>query len=126
MNYGYINTFITSICEDVPAEIQALYDAGAEEVFNEVLSNRPLLNDLIDNKLKAGDTLYVYSIKRFSSGIRDFSRLAKEIVDEKQVRLVSLKDNFDSDLDTGKAALYAYHNAARLTFEADPNYGLYI
>lgn len=126
MNYGYINTFITSIGEDVEGEIAALKAAGAEEVANDVLSYRPELNDLIDNKLKAGDTLYVYSFKRFSSGLRDLSRLLKEIVDEKQVRVVSLKDDFDTDTEAGKGALNAYHIAAKLTYEADPNFGFYL
>lgn len=126
MEYGYINTFITSIGEDVEGEIAKIKEAGAKEVANDVLSHRPELNDLIDNKLKAGDTLYVYSFRRFSSALRDLSRLLTEIVDEKQVRVVSVCDNFDSATAEGKAALYAYQNAARMTYDADPNFGFYI
>lgn len=126
MVYGYINTYITSIAEDVEGEIAKIKAAGAEEVANDVLSYRPELNDLIDNKLKAGDTLVVYSFKRFSSGLRDLSNLLKEIVDEKQVRVISIADDFDTDTDAGKGALYAYHNAAKLTKDADPNFGFYL
>lgn len=123
MNYGYFNAYITDIGEDVPQKVDIIRQY-TENVFVESLSYRPELNDLIENILKEGDTLYVYSFSRFSSGLRDLDALLTEIVDERKVNVISITDEFDSSTEEGKGARKAFGQAVKLIV-ADPNYGFY-
>ena len=123
MVYGYYNAFITMIDESVPDSVAEL-EKVAENVITETLSYRPELNELIDRKLKEGDTLYVLSFARFCSGLRDLDCLLTEIVDEKKVRLISIRDDFDSATPEGTGARKAFNTAVSL-INADPNHGFY-
>lgn len=123
MNYGYFNAFITDIGEDVPTKAEELHQY-ADDVRIETISARPLLNDLIDNVIKPGDKIYVYSFSRFCSGLSDLDSLLAEIIDEKQAVLISLHDDFDSSTEAGKGARKAFHQAVSL-ITADPSHGFY-
>ncbi len=123
MVYGYFNAFITMIDESVPDAVAEL-EKVADTVITETLSYRPELNDLIDNKLKEGDTLYVLSFSRFCSGLRDLDCLMIELIDERKIRLISIRDDFDSATPEGVGARKAIHTAVSLV-NADPNHGFY-
>lgn len=123
MNYGYFNAYITDIGEDVQQKVDVIREC-TENIFIDSLSYRPELNDLIENILKPGDKLYVYSFTRFCSGLRDLDALLTEIVDEKQAVLISITDEFDSSTEEGKGGRKAFNQAVTL-INADPNYGFY-
>lgn len=122
MKYGYFNSYITDIGENVPAEVNELKEY-ADLIRLETLSSRPLLNDLIDH-LQPGDKVYVHSFARFCSGLRDLTCLFTEIVTEKGADLISLHDDFDSSTEKGKIAMDVYERALKLNC-ADPIYGFY-
>lgn len=122
MTYGYINGFITNIGEDVPSHVDEL-KKYAEEIFIDSLSSRMYLNELI-NKLQPGDTVYVYSFLRFSSGLKDLVNLLEIIIDEKKANLISLHDDFNSSTEKGLIAKETYRRAVPL-MNADPTYGFY-
>ena len=122
MTYGYLNGFITNIGESIPSHVDEL-KKYAEEIYIDSLSSRIYLKELID-KLQPGDTVYVYSFLRFSSGLKDLCNLLDIIIDEKKAAVISLHDDFDSTTEKGKFAKETYKRAVPL-MNADPTYGFY-
>lgn len=123
MRYGYLNAYITDVDEDVAGEIKMIRE-HVDDLKVDVLSYRPILNELIDMVLKEGDCLYIYSFRRFCSGLTDLDCLLTEIYDEMHVDVVSIADDFDTRTPEGKGFRRGIEQAVRLC-ASDPNYGLY-
>lgn len=122
MKYGYFNGYITDIGEDIAAETEELKPL-VDTLKIDTLSYRPELNKIIDSLLP-GDEVYVYSFKRFCSGLKDLCALLTEIVDERKAEVISLHDDFDSRTEKGRIAQEVYRRAIPLS-SADPSYGFY-
>ena len=65
------------------------------ETYTGKTTNRPMLNDLIENKLQAGDTLVACELSRISRSVKDFNNLIDEILNKKKVNIIILKENFN-------------------------------
>jgi hypothetical protein len=113
MNYGYLNTFVTSIDEDVSREINELLKYSSDVKVETLYTKRIYLDEIINN-LQPGDNLYVYSFPRFCRGIEDLVELFRIIIDEKKANIISLHDDFDSSTEKGKIAKDVYARALPL------------
>ncbi len=86
---------------------EALDTFGIERWFEEKVSgkdtNRPQLTEL-RNFVRSGDEVYVEDWSRLSRSVSDLLHLIEEF-STKNVRLVSLKENFDTSTPTGKLLL---------------------
>lgn len=65
------------------------------ETYTGKTANRPFLQDLINNKIKKGDTLVSCELSRISRSVKDFNNLIDEILNKKKVNIVILKENFN-------------------------------
>lgn len=113
MNYAYLNTYVTSMDEDISAEIKELEEYSSDVKVETLYTTRVYLDEII-NKLQPGDNLYVYSFERFCRGLKDLVELSKIIIDEKKANLISLHDDFDSSTEKGKIAKETYARAVPL------------
>jgi DNA invertase Pin-like site-specific DNA recombinase len=98
---------VSSISQNLDAQIDSLKQAGCERVFTDKISGttkeRPGWNDLMDY-IRNGDMLVISELSRMS---RSLSHLL-EIVDDlknRQVDLKSLRENIDTSTATGRAFL---------------------
>lgn len=80
--YGY--TRVSTIGQDLEAQIQALEKNGAESIYQEKFTgtrtDRPQLNELL-SVLKEGDTLMVTKLDRFARSATQGSELVKELIE---------------------------------------------
>ncbi len=113
MNYGYLNTFVTSMDEDIPAEINELLEYSSDVKVETLYTKRIYLDEII-NELQPGDNLYVHSFPRFCRGIKDLVELFHIIIDEKKANIISLHDDFDSSTEKGKIAKDVYERTLPL------------
>ena len=65
------------------------------ETYTGKTANRPFLQDLINNKIKKGDTLVSCELSRISRSVKDFNNLIDEILNKKKVNIIILKENFN-------------------------------
>lgn len=86
-----------------------------EKVSGKSISGRPQLRAMLDY-IREDDIIYIESISRLSRSVSDFLKLV-ELFSEKNVGLVSLKENIDTSTAQGKfittvfAALYELERA---------------
>lgn len=96
-------------------------DLGVEKVFIEKVSgkatitNRPQLEALM-NYVREGDTVIVESISRFGRNIKHFLELL-DILKEKQVDFISVKEKFDSGTPSGRFMIVVFAALAELERE---------
>lgn len=87
MIYGYAR--VSTVGQNLDAQIKALQDAGAEQIIQEKKSGKDLdregLQYLLD-KLEAGDTLLVTKMDRIARNVRRGMELIEEL-DEKGITL---------------------------------------
>ena len=80
--YGYAR--VSTIGQDLEAQIQALEKNGAETIYQEKFTgtrtDRPQLNELL-SVLKEGDTLMVTKLDRFARSASQGSELVKELIE---------------------------------------------
>lgn len=122
MLWGYVRTSTTQ--QDETRQVQSLINAGVlrENIIIEKGSgkdfNRPLYKDLIDNKIKPFDSLYLTKLDRLG---RNTELLKEEIKKITEIRLCSLifteqsmlnyivsPDNLKVDNDIFKSLLYMF------------------
>lgn len=102
---GYVR--VSSAEQNEARQLEAFKDLGLYKIYVEKISakdaNRPLLRHMLDY-VREGDTVY----------IKDFSRLARstkdllDIIDglnKRKIKLISLKENLDTETPTGKLML---------------------
>lgn len=79
--YGYAR--VSTIGQDLEAQIYALEKQGAEKIYQEkftgTITDRPQLNELL-SVLKEGDTLMVTKLDRFARSASQGSELVKELI----------------------------------------------
>ena len=90
MIYCYIR--VSTDKQDYQRQENILKEKG---YINGQTANRPFLQDLINNKIKKGDTLVSCELSRISRSVKDFNNLIDEILNKKKVNIVILKENFN-------------------------------
>lgn len=105
MNIGYIR--VSTVEQNEGRQVEALKPYGIDELFMEKVSakdtNRVKLNEMIKFARK-GDTIYVLDFSRLARSTKDLLELV-EILNDKGVDLVSIKENLDTSTPTGKLML---------------------
>ena len=88
-------------------QIEALEKFNIEKWFTEKVSGkdtkRPKLQAMLDF-VRDGDEVYVMDFSRLSRSVRDLLSIV-DLLNEKNVRLVSLKESLDTSTPTGKLML---------------------
>ena len=88
-------------------QVEVLEKYNIEKWFTEKVSGkdtkRPKLQAMLDF-VREGDVVYVMDFSRLSRSVRDLLSIV-DLLNEKNVRLVSLKENLDTSTPTGKLML---------------------
>ena len=88
-------------------QVEALEKFNIEKWFTEKVSGkdtkRPKLQSMLEF-VREGDVVYVMDFSRLSRSVTDLLGIV-ELLNEKKVRLVSLKENLDTSTPTGKLML---------------------
>jgi len=96
MRIGYAR--VSTKEQSLDLQVDALRDAGCEQVFQEVASGtktaRPALDDLL-SRLRSGDVLVIWKLDRLGRSLKHLVTLTAELM-EREVGLVSLNDPIDT------------------------------
>ncbi|MCZ2259853.1 recombinase family protein [Sporosarcina sp. G11-34] len=121
MKYGYAR--VSSIGQNLDAQLKQLEDYGCEVVYREKISGREKENRHEFNKLleraKIGDTIVVTKLDRFARSTKD-ALSTIEILNESEVNLVVLNmggDRLDTSTPIGKLMITVLSGIAE--FEVD-------
>lgn len=105
MNVAYVR--VSTEDQTVDRQIDNMKDYNIEKIFSENASakdlNRPVLQEMLQF-IRQGDVLYVDEFSRLARNTKDLLTIV-DVIKEKGVRLISLKENFDIDTPIGKAML---------------------
>lgn len=103
-------------------QIEALEKYGIEKWFVDKVSgkdtNRPKLQEML-GYVREGDCIYVMDFSRLARSTKDLLDIV-ELLNKKEVQLISLKENLDSSTPTGKlmltviAAIYEFERTNSL------------
>ena len=114
---GYIR--VSAIDQNTERQEVALKELNVNKIFTEKLSgkntNRPELHKMLDY-VREGDTLYIESISRLARSTKDLLSLV-QILQEKGVDLVSLKENIDTTTPQGRFILTIFGALSELERE---------
>lgn len=105
MNVGYVR--VSTIDQNEARQLEGLKKYQIEKWFTEKVSgkdtNRPQLQNLLDF-VREGDTVYVHDFSRLARSTKDLLDIVERL-NQKNVHLVSNKENLDSSTPTGKLML---------------------
>lgn len=105
MNIAYCR--VSTVEQNEARQIQALEKYNIEKWFIEKVSakdtNRPKLQEML-NFARENDTIYIHDFSRLARNTRDLLEIT-EMLTEKNIRLVSNKENIDTSTPTGKLML---------------------
>jgi DNA invertase Pin-like site-specific DNA recombinase len=94
--------------QNLDSQVDALKKAGCVRVFQEKLTgkylDRPEWEKLIDY-LQPGNVLVVTELSRMTRSLRDLLTIV-ELLNEKGVQLISLRENIDTTTATGRCFLH--------------------
>ena len=117
MIYGYAR--VSTADQNLDRQRDALYQYGVKHLYCEKISgtkrNRPELDQML-GVLKEGDTIVIESLSRLGRSVKHLAELM-ELLNEKGVRLVSLKETIDTTSSTGRLLFTILSSLAQ--FEAD-------
>ena len=117
MIYGYAR--VSTSDQNLDRQQDALYNYGIDKLYCEKLSgtkkSRPELDRLLKD-LHEGDTIVIESLSRLGRSVKNLSELM-EIFNEKNIRLVSLKETIDTTSSTGRLLFTILSSLAQ--FERD-------
>ena len=95
---------VSTLDQNLERQLDMLRQHGAEVIFQEKMTgtkrDRPELNKLLDH-IAPGDVVIVESLSRLGRSTKDLIELV-ELMREKGVQLVSLKEQIDTSTPTGK------------------------
>ena len=98
---------MSSVTQNEARQIEALEKYDIEKWFVEKVSgkdtNRPILQEML-NYVREGDSVYVEDFSRMARSTKDLLDIV-ELLEKKQVQLISLKENLDTSTPTGKLML---------------------
>ena len=117
MTRGYAR--VSTSDQNLGRQQDALQKYGIDKLYCEKLSgtkkSRPELDRLLKD-LQEGDTVVIESLSRLGRSVKNLSELM-EIFNEKQIRLVSLKETIDTTSSTGRLLFTILSSLAQ--FERD-------
>jgi len=119
LNYTYGYARVSTQQQDLIRQLDMLKQFNCTEVLTEKISgvkaDRPELNRLKD-KVRPGDSIVIESFSRLGRSTRDLIELV-EYFENKGVKLISLKENFDTATPQGKLMLTVFQAFSQ--FERD-------
>jgi len=105
MKVAYVR--VSTIEQNEARQIEALEKHQIEKWYIEKVSgkdtNRPKLQEMLDF-VRDGDTIYIHDFSRLARSTKDLLEIV-ELLNKKNVNLVSNKENIDSSTATGKLML---------------------
>jgi DNA invertase Pin-like site-specific DNA recombinase len=105
MKYGYAR--VSTVSQDLEAQIQALKEAGCDEIYSEKFTgtkaDRPQFKALLE-RLQEGDTLVVTKLDRFARSAEDAIKIIKELF-EKGIKVHVLNMGLIENTPTGRLIL---------------------
>lgn len=105
MNIAYVR--VSSIEQNEARQLEALKKFNIEKIFSEKVSakntERPKLKEMLEF-CREGDTIYIHDFSRLARSTEDLLNLVKYL-NNKNVNIVSIKENVDSSTATGKLML---------------------
>ncbi len=117
MIYGYAR--VSTADQNLDRQRDALYRYGIDQIFCEKISgtkrNRPELDQMLGT-IQEGDTIVIESLSRLGRSVKNLAELMEQL-NEKGVRLVSLKETIDTTSSTGRLLFTILSSLAQ--FEAD-------
>lgn len=118
-NYIYGYARVSTQQQELQRQLDMLKSYNCTEIFTEKMSgtkmDRPELNRLKD-KVRCGDTLVIESFSRLGRSTKDLIELV-EYFENKGVKIVSIKENFDTVTPQGKLMLTVFQAFSQ--FERD-------
>ena len=98
---------VSTVEQNEGRQIEAMKNYEIEKTFIEKASakdtNRPYLQEMLDY-VREGDTIYILDFSRLARSTKDLLEIV-EMLKFKGVKLVSLKENLDTDTNAGKMML---------------------
>lgn len=125
MKYAYVR--VSTVEQNEERQIEGLEKHGIDKWFIEKVSgkdtNRTELQAMLD-VAKAGDTIYVHDFSRLARSTKDLLAIV-EMLTEREINLVSNKENIDTSTPAGKlmltvlAAIYEFERTNMLERQAE-------
>lgn len=105
MRVGYVR--VSTIEQNEARQIEALEKFNIEKWYKEKVSGKDTKREQLQLMLdfvREGDEVYVMDFSRLSRSVQDLLDIV-DLLNEKKVKLVSLKENLDTSTPTGKLML---------------------
>ncbi|MBK5244304.1 MAG: recombinase family protein [Eubacteriaceae bacterium] len=106
MNVAYIR--VSTLEQNDGRQVEAMKDLGIEEYYTEKISakdtDRPQLKAMLKFVRDNRDTVYIHSFDRLARSTKDLLDIVDQL-QSKGVRLVSIKESFDTSTAVGKLML---------------------
>jgi DNA invertase Pin-like site-specific DNA recombinase len=125
MKYAYVR--VSTVEQNEERQIEGLEKHGIDKWFIEKVSgkdtNRTELQTMLD-VAKVGDTIYVHDFSRLARSTKDLLAIV-EMLTEREINLVSNKENIDTSTPAGKlmltvlAAIYEFERTNMLERQAE-------
>lgn len=125
MKYAYVR--VSTVEQNEERQIEGLEKHGIDKWFIEKVSgkdtNRTELQTMLETA-KAGDTIYVHDFSRLARSTKDLLAIV-EMLTEREINLVSNKENIDTSTPAGKlmltvlAAIYEFERTNMLERQAE-------
>ena len=110
---------VSTLDQNLERQIDALQQYGIDKLYTEKMSgtkkHRPELDAMLE-RLESGDTVVIESLSRLGRSTKDLLSLV-DAMEEKGVKLISLKENIDTGSSTGRLLLTVLSALAQ--FERD-------
>jgi DNA invertase Pin-like site-specific DNA recombinase len=110
---------VSTIDQNTDRQIFVLKDKGIDKFFIEKVSGKDVCRQELKNMMdyiREGDILYIESISRLARSTKDLLNIV-EVLRQKSVELISLKENIDTSTPQGKFMLTVFGALAELERE---------
>lgn len=105
MNVAYVR--VSTVEQNEERQVKAMEQHNIDKWYIEKVSakdtNRPKLQEMLEY-VREGDTIYIHDFSRLARSTKDLLEIV-EYLNNKGVRLISNKENLDSNTSTGKLML---------------------
>lgn len=116
MKIGYAR--VSTAAQNLDMQVSALADAGCEKIYTEKVSgvgDRTELKTALEF-LRDGDSLVIYKLDRLGRNMKDLLATIEQL-QQKNICLISLRDNIDTSSTSGKLIMHIFASLAE--FERD-------